>query len=361
MVGLLWQRYFLKSFFATFCFFLICFYGLYVLIDYATHTSSISSHHVQIALKDTFGYYFYLFAARAEILLPIAILIAFVKRITTLNSQQELAALMASGVSLKALLRPFLLFSCIIASLLLMNGEWVLPKALKRVRQLELSTKQQKKNLQTGEAVHHLLMEDGSLLLYQSYDPFEERFFDLFWIPSTDELYRIKYLYPLKEEPVGFYIDHIVRNTEGLLVQIEEMKESSFPRMRFNKQVLQSHLADPEFLPLSELAQKRIAVSFPLDEKEIRMATAFYWKLLTPFFCILAVLGPASFCVRFSRQMPVFFIFVASLFGLIAFYMFMDAMQVLSVRQILSPEVALFGPFGVAFLYFGWRFFRIWG
>jgi lipopolysaccharide export system permease protein len=78
-----------------------------VLIDYASHTSALPHHQTQVKLKELARYYLFTFSSRAEILIPFALLIALIKTLCTLNTRNELIALMASGIKLQTLVRPF--------------------------------------------------------------------------------------------------------------------------------------------------------------------------------------------------------------------------------------------------------------
>ncbi len=321
----IWERYFLKQFFKIFCLFLVCFYGLYILIDYASHTGTLAHHHIQIHWNDIVRYYLYVFASRAEILLPIALLIAFVKTVCSLNARQELVALMAGGIKLKTLMRSFLIIGILSVFLLYANEQFLLPDALKKLRRIEDATKHQKSSHATHLAVHHTVLDDGSLLLFQDYDTNKERFFDVYWIQSIDSIYRIKYLSPYLSVPVGTFVEHIVRQPNGELLQETADKELPFPIMKFSPELLQSTLLEPEALSLSELVYEKAQIFGNANEKESKILTALYWKLAIPWLCLLAIIAPAPFFVRFSRQMPLFLIYVFALFGLIAFYMLMDA------------------------------------
>jgi lipopolysaccharide export system permease protein len=355
----IWERYFLRKFIRMFFLFLFCFYGLYVLIDYASHTSTLAHHQIQIPWSEIARYYLFVFASRAEILLPLALLIALVQTVCTLNSHQELVAFMASGFKLKLLMRPFLAMGLLCVGLMYANEQFLLPEALRKLRRMEDSTKHQKSRHAPRLAVRHVVLEDGSLLIFQDYDTAKERFFDAYWIQSIDQIYRMKYLSPTSSAPVGFFVDHLVRQPNGELLQEASYRELTFPAMQFNPELLQSTILDPEILSISDLTTQVLEVSSDLNEKESKILTAFYWKLVLPWLCLLAIIGPAPYCVRFSRQLPIFLIYVFSLFGLIAFFMFMDAAQVVAKRQVLSPFWAICGPFITVFGYFGWRFVKM--
>lgn len=355
----IWERYFLHQFIRMFFLFLGCFYGLYILIDYASHTSALAHHQIQIHWQEIGRYYLFVFASRAEILLPLALLIAFVHTICTLNTHHELVAFMASGFSLKKLMRPFVVIGLISVLLMYANEQFLLPQALRKLRRIEDATKHQRNRHIPELAVRHLILEDGSLLIFQDYDRTKERFFDAYWIQSIDSIYRIKYLSPTTEPPIGYFVDHLVRQKNGELLQKDAYQEHTFNMMKFNQDLLQSTIIDPDILSISELTGQAFEVSSNPTEKESKMLTALYWKLTIPWLCIFAIIAPAPFCVRFSRQLPIFLIYVYSLFGLIAFYMFLDAAQVVAKRQLVSSFLAICAPFLAILSYFVWRFAKM--
>ncbi len=359
MLTMIWERYFLQKFFRMFFLFLICFYGLYILIDYVSHTSTFAHQGINIPWYEIARYYFFVFSSRAEILLPIALLIALVQTVCTLNTHQELVALMAGGFRLKLLMRPFLIIGLFCVFLMYVNEEFILPQALQKLRRMEDATKYAKNHHTTPPGVRHLVLEDGSLLIFQKYDSAKERFFDAYWIQSIDSIYRIKYLTPTLTAPLGFFVDHLVRQPTGELLQEDAYPELTFPNMRFNPEILQSTILDPDILSISELAAQAFTLSSHLSEKESKILTAFYWKLTIPWLCLLAILAPTPYCVVFSRQLPVFLIYVCSVFGLLAFFMFIDAAQFVSRRQVISPLAAIGIPFWSTFSYYTWRFLKM--
>ena len=291
MIQLIWERYFLRQFCGLLFLFLFCFYGLYVLIDYASQSSIQSHHHVQIPWMDIIRYYFFVFASRAEILLPLALLIAFVKTVCTLNSNQELVALMAGGFKLKSLMRPFLFVGFLCLLLMYANEQFVLPTALKKLRRIENAIKHQKHRHSPALAVHHLILEDASLFLFQEYDVDKECFFDAYWIQSIDSIYRIKSLSPLSAVPKAFFVDHLLRQPNGELAHEASYKELDFPAMKFNPEILQSTIIEADSLPLSTLAVEATQVSRDRNEKDSKILTAFYWKLTMPWLCLIAILA----------------------------------------------------------------------
>lgn len=355
----IWERYFIRQFIRMLVLFLSCFYGLYILIDYASHGNTITGSQASGEWQGIARYYFYVFASRAEILLPIALLIAFIYTALSLNTQNELVALQSSGFPLKTLMRPFITAALIAVFLIYANEQFFLPTALRKLRRIEDAAKHQKKGQALDLAARHVILEDGSVVVYQDYDTNEERFFDAYWIQSIDSIYRMKYLTPIPLPPTGYFVDHLTRQSNGEIYQKTSYLELPLPEMKFNVNHLQSALIDPDILPLTALYRQSLDISSSPTEKESKILTAFYWKIIIPWLCLLAIIAPAPFCLRFSRAPPIFLIYVCSLFGMIAFYMLMDATQVVAKKQIFPPLWVIFVPFLLVFSYFGFRYKKL--
>ena len=105
----IWERYFFFDTLKTLLFLLFAFSALFVLIDYASHTGSFHQNHIRFAFKEFLIYYGGELIQKSEVLLPFGILVATIRTLTRLNQQNELIALLAAGVKMKSLLRPFLL------------------------------------------------------------------------------------------------------------------------------------------------------------------------------------------------------------------------------------------------------------
>ena len=267
--------------------------------------------------------------------------------------------LMAGGISLKILMRPFILIALFCVALLYANEQYILPEALRKLRRIEDATKQQKPKHSNHISARHVILEDSSLLLFQSYDTAKELFFDAYWVESIDSIYKIKYLSPHTSVPSGEYVDHLIRQSNGELIRQNSYTTHPFPDMKFNKKVLLSTIIEPEVLPIYDLAIQVSQLPDEINEKESKLLTAFYWKLTIPWLCLLAVLVPAPICVRFSRHSHLFFIYVGCLFSLIAFYLYLDAVQVVSNRQVLAPFWGICFPYIAALSWAYWRFSKL--
>lgn len=355
----LWGHYFIKETLKVFFLFLFCFYGLYVLIDFSSHSTSFHHHHMSFKLGELAFYYGCEFIKRSEVLVPFALMIATIKTLCSLNIHNELIALLASGVKLKALLRPFIFLGLLFSLVIYVNTEYLLPLALKHIKMIDTTYSREKNKINERPLVQHILLEDGSTLLFHDYDSKEERFIDAYWIQSIDNIIHMKFLYPYTDKPIGEHSDHLLRDSSGNLIVQASNSFEIFPDMHFDNQKLLDTLIQPQELSIKELNQKRGSLLQAPTEKEAQVLSVFYYKLVIPWLCLLAIIGPAPYCVRFTRQLPIFFIYAFSVFGLVALYLIMDASLVLGSRQVFSPFAAILIPFSLLFGFFLLRYVRL--
>ncbi|MGM0440694.1 MAG: LptF/LptG family permease [Chlamydiota bacterium] len=344
----IWQKHLLKDFFRIFFLFIGSFYFLYVLIDYSAHTKHFSQ--ADFSFPTVALYYLCHFTKRAEILIPFATMLAVIKVLTTLNLNRELVGYQAGGFSLTALLRPFLIIAVALSAMILLNFEYLAPKALNMIQWVEDTHFDGQDNHQQP-SVYHLNLDDNNTLLYQHYDSVSQGFFDVFFIKSLDDIYHIKYLLPHGEVPVGHYVDHFISNEEGTLVKSDSQTYQEFEEIIFEEKELQSIITPYHFQPPSQLWKQASYKDTARSERNNRIIATLYAKLATALACLLAVIGPAPFCVRFTRNMPTFFIYSLSIFGLVSFFTILDAGYILGENGILPPFLALWGP---AALFVGW-------
>ncbi|CCB87324.1 MULTISPECIES: LptF/LptG family permease [Parachlamydia] len=352
----IWERYFFREVVKLFCVFIGSFYGLYVLIDFSSHTTQFSTH---FQWSEIFSYYFYELIRRLDVILPFALMLATIKTLCSLSTNNELVALMASGMSLKSLLRPFIIIGLFFTVLMYGNAEFLLPKAQKGLKQIHDRHTSLKNKLENRGFVQHIILDDQTQILFQYYDEERQFFFDSYWIKSADDIFRIKYLFPHLEVPLGRYVHHLTRNQNDELVESASFVEKEFPQIYFNQKKLQETLSLPEEQSLTDLVQQLPHNNRISHEKEAQVVSHFYHKMALPWLCLFAVIAPAPFCVRFSRGLPVFMIYACSIFGLITFYLTMDAALILAKRQVLDPIWAIWMPFSIFFAFFFYRFVKL--
>lgn len=353
----IWGKYFIRETLKTSFLFLVCFFGVYVLIDYTNHASTFHHDHNRFDWLEFCIYYSCEFVLRSEVLIPFAVLLGTIKTLCKLNSQNEIIAMLASGVTIRTLLQPFFVIGIVFTLLMYGSNEYLLPLAAQERKYLD-DRRSYHKNLQAPPGAQHVILNDQSLLLFQNYDTARDQFYDVYWVRSTNDIYRMETLSPYSDPPEGTSVDHIVRDKSGVRLVKESNALQKFPDLSFNRQALMETVMPPEGLGLWPLWQKMPQHQVIQSEKEARIVATFHRKLVAPWLCLLAVIAPAPWCIRFSRNFPIFLVYACSIFGLIAIYIVLDATHVLARRQIFDPLKAIWTPMAAFLAFFGWRYFE---
>ncbi len=353
----IWQKYFLKEFFKTFFLFLLCFYGLYCLIDYAGHTSSMNHSHGSFGWKDVIFYYFSEFSRRFDIIVPFGLLLATARTLLLFNSRSELVALMAGGYSLRSLLTPFILVGLFMVMFSFANEQWVQPIASRHIKSIEdhyALLKNKKRGIRSAQ---HIALANGSLLIFQTFSESEDLFKDLFWIRSVNEIYRIKTLEAFKTPPIAREVELLTRQKNGYLMVTNSYDTIALEDIILNRAQLMETIAQPSHFPIGDLWKK--LPESPRSEKEAALMTAFTKKMVLPWLSLFAILLTAPFCVVFGRNIPTFMIYACTIFALVALYLLIDAGEVVAKRQLFHPITALLVPIALAGIYPIWKYMRV--
>lgn len=353
----IWERYLIKELLKTFFFIIILFYGFYCLIDYAAHTSSHNQNHIQPTWTQLAFYYMAEFSKRMDVLIPFALLISSLRVLCLLNIHRELVALLACGLSKQKLLLPFLYVGLIFVAFSYMNNEYFLPKAHRMLKNIHQEYQIQQNKHKKQPQAHHFLLKDGSTILYHHYDELQHKLYDVYWVQNADRIWQMKVLHLDSTIPQGLDVN-LLNRADGHLEIAEHSPSRSFDDMVFNKRKLYETLSAPDELSISQLWDKIDASNPNQSEKSSEVLTTFYRKMLMPWLPLLALLGPAPFCMRYSRSLPIFFIFALSIFAFVAFYLVVDATSVLGTRQLIAPIIAIGLPFLVTWSWVGYKVSR---
>lgn len=350
----LFERYVFKEICQLFGLFLFCFFLLYVLIDYSLRAQDFAMNQ-KIHLSHLLTYYGAQFVKRADLLLPLALLIATLKVLFGMNVKGELIALQSCGICVKRILRPlFILGICSTLSNFVCS-EWLLPKSLEHLACFRKEKIKSSRHQTHQNPIQVLTLKEGSKLLYGSTtDTFYE---DVFWIVSADELWHMQKLsQELATGPMGSYVDHFKRNKAGLFEKLE-----SFDNRRFDPFKLEQELAGKAVIPLesrsiSDLTLMLIQPSSFKGYGSAQIKTHLFFKLAMPFLSLLVIFAAAPLAVTHSRNLPVFFTYALALFSFISFCALIDGAVILAESSTLSPYVAILAPFALCFLFFGLRY-----
>lgn len=340
----IWEKYVLRQFLSTLLFVLFGFYALYVLIDYSCHTSYIHSG-ITSPLKHLGVIYLSEFANRLDVLLPFAVLIATIKTLIQLNTHNELVALLAGGVAIRRILRPLLVVGLLLTGVLYLNTQFAVPKAKYTLKTITEERREHKNKRTSQPFVQHLFLDDESRIIFNQYDAYNKRFDDAYWVVDASRLYHIEHLYPHEKPPRGEGVEEFEKDSVGLLVKHSSHDEIAFNDMHFNKKRLMETTTLADELSIKQLWSRLPSLTQPKSEKQSALLTAFYYKMVTPWLCFLAILGPAPFCVRYTRTLPIFLIYACFTFIFVTFHLVMESAEVLGRRQVVDPLTIIMLPF----------------
>jgi lipopolysaccharide export system permease protein len=211
MVGKIWERYMIKELMKTFFLIIVVFYGFYCLIDYAAHTSSNNSNHIQPSWAQVGLYYTAEFSKRMDVLIPFALLISSLRVLCMLNIHRELVALLACGLSKQKLLKPFICIGLFFVAFSYLNNEFFLPRAYGVLKTIHVEYQIQQNKHKKQPRAHHFLLKDGSTILYHHYDEVKHYLYDAYWVQSADRIWQMKELHLEGAAPEGIDVNLLAR------------------------------------------------------------------------------------------------------------------------------------------------------
>ncbi len=353
----IWERYFFGEVLKVFALFLFVFYFLYAVLDYSAHMQDFIKDD-RIQFSELCLYYIYQFIKRADLLLPLALLISTIKVLCTLNTRSELVAFQTAGIALKTLLRPFFLAAACCTLFNYLNFELLTPKSLNFLDQFHNAHFKHSHRGNRKEPFHVLYLKDHSKLIYQTYDAQRDAFFDALWIRSSDDIWRIKYLQADPDRPLGHNADHLVRNKEGFFEKAESFESHLFTQLKWQRDMTRNQFIPFENRSISDLYHLYFRKNSTSSYDRAQLLTHLNFKLAMPLLSLIVILACAPFCVRYSRGQPVFFIYAIALFGFLAFFTLMDAAVILGENHVVSPLIAIFTPFAICSGAFFWKFVK---
>ncbi|NGX46479.1 MAG: hypothetical protein K940chlam2_01670, partial [Chlamydiae bacterium] len=325
--------------------------------DYSAHMQDFVKGG-SLHFSSLFLYYCFQFIKRADILLPLALMISTIRVLCSLNAHKELVAFQSAGLRWKKLLRPFYFMAFASTLMIASFNQCVLPFSLNFIDKFYDAHLRHSYRGKRSDPLHVIHLEDHSKMIYQYYDSSKEAFFDVVWIRSPDEIWRIKYLQADPNHPVGEYVDHLVRTKEGLFE-----KKSSFDTLLFRDLKWHSDLPRKGFIPFENRSITSLYRMLKEDQKlsiyqSHELLTQLLFKSTMPLLAPLALIGCAPFCIRHGRQLPQLLIYSLSLFGFVGFIALMDAAVILGENATVSPYIAIFFPFSLITLVFGWNYIK---
>lgn len=348
---MIWKRYFYKEIIKTFCFLLFGFFTLYVAIDVMAHLKDIRAGKTSLGVWAL--YYLCTFSRRLDVLVPFTVLIGTIRILLTLQSRNELVALLVSGVPMRVLFRPFIVSALAASLLLYANFEFFLPKAQPKalaIQENDFGRESKLRGLELEEPsqVREVLLKDASRMFYRNYDPLLRQFSDVFWIVTMDKVYHMKTLSCISDPPLGTNVDLIVRAANGKMVKESTSLDHTFQNMQFDEESLRDSVQSPRDQSVTTLISQAELYGKSMSDRAIDVRCFLIYKLTFPLICLLAALAPAAYCLSFRRDMPQFMIYLLSLGALFCFFLLLQVAFVLAKSHVVSPLVALGLPWLLA-------------
>lgn len=350
----IWQSYLLKETIKVLLLFIFSFYFLYVLIDYSMHVKLFT----KVPLQALSSYYLCHFAKRADLILPLALLLATTKVLLTLNQNNELSAMLASGSSLKVLLRPLLLLALFISSLLYLNFETFEPRSIQILENIEDEYFIDADKKVTIRPVNHLPLDDSSKLVFHQYDSAKKLLKDVFWIQDGKHIIHMKSLNPYANPPQATYLTYLKRNARGFMEKYDSKVTAELTDLKIEYNNLFKTIIPIRSQSLSKLA-KSLQQSKEKSDYHTEVLANLNYKLSMPLLAFLVVIGPSRYCTRFSRHLPVFVIYCIAIFGLISYFTLINAAFILAENNVFNPVLTIWVPFLIIAGFLGKAFMKI--
>lgn len=341
----IWQRYLFKETVKVFFLFLFGFFALYSLIDYSLHMEDFVLNQ-KLQFGHLIIYYFSQFIKRQELLIPLALLVATLKVLFSLNKKGELIALRASGIPKHAILRPLFLLALLSFTFSLLSNQFLLPYSLNSLTKFRKEHFHKSPHRVRKEAINVLSLHDRSKLIYREKEAATELYKDVFWIRSPNDLWHMQSLSSPFQSPTGHWVDHLVRNQDGVFEKVESFENYIF-RFRFEidatgkGEIPLEHKSISELISLCFFKKTLTAYEYP------QALTYLLFKLGTPFIALIVLFAAAPFCLTHKRSHPQFATYAFALFGFITFFALLDAAVILAENLTLSPYTALLTPLGL--------------
>lgn len=340
----IWKKSIIKEYFQNLFLLLLGFIILFIAIDTASNPGGWRQHGTMQVSYPWLVYYLSQIAIFLEVLVPFAAVFAALRTVLRMNSSKELLALRCAGLSLKRILSPLLIAGLLLSFFLLSINEYARPSAEVYLASIERERRKAKYEKEDAIIAQSVPTGEGGNLFYLSFDPGSSTFFETYWIKGSGEIFRIKELSLQDAIPVGHFVEELARDDHGVLKLVLSSRERVMQEFSVVPEEMRRVSLQPQLLSLSELWQKSKVSSANHSLGEAALITLLYKRITLPFLPLLAIAAPLPFCLTQKRERSYSLLYGCTLFCLVSFTLFADAMGVLGARQIISPFQAVGVP-----------------
>jgi len=345
----LWYRYFFFRF-LFFVLFLsaICF-SLFIIADLLAHIKDVVDPKTKWSAWGL--YYLCMLSYRLDMLLPFSIACATAIVLSRRVRNNELIPLLGAGLSVREIARPFFAVAALCSLVLLVNTQYIYPKAAHYHHVIEESDFGREKPSESSNQLGIVLGKEGSRLFFAHHDKKLQELKDVFWVRSTDHVLHIEKLaYFPDQPPEGFHVDIVKRDSRGRMQKTESYDHVELTELSLSHKELKMATADPRELSIFQLAYLVPRFGSSRSERAIESSICLYQKILFPLLAILAFLIPAPLCLRFENRLPQALLLFFALAVLFCYLIVVQAFVVLTRAPICLPAPILLLPWIIAFL-----------
>ncbi len=337
----LYRRYLLKNTAVYFGGFLLGFFLLFLMIDYALNS--------QILLKSgpPLGsvalYYLAQFCKRLDLLMPLSLMIATMKVLLELNKNRELLALRAAGISINQITRPLLYLASCALVISYFNNEVILPRSLNYCDSFNFQFLK-KKDKQSNH-LSNIQLEDGSHLIFQKYNTLNHCYENAIWLKSSDDLWRIKRLNLEGTKATAYFAEYFARDENQKLIKASSHKEIIFDAFQLPDNVTRKGYIAVESASISRLFTLLRHHQTMYFNAEVM--TYLLYKLCIPWLSPFIVMLIIPFCINYSRFDAKIGLYALAIVSLTGYCALLDALVILGKNQRIPPLFAIGVPFAI--------------
>lgn len=344
----IWEKYIILEILKFIVFFLLGIYAVYTIIDFFTHSTRLFTYS-SVHWYNIVYYYINHFILRLVLFLPLSFMLAIIKVLCDMNIHNEISTLQMAGISSKRILLPIFSIALMLSVFTYINFEVFSPKAnayIGNFKNMHL-----KKKVKKDANIHSIILDDNTKLAY--YSKIEKhKLLDVYWIKSNSDIWHIKYLDYSKKPIIGHFVDHLTK-IDNSFEKTSSYKEFQFHDLNISNAEL--NIIPIEYYSLSKLIKEN---KFFSKTKRAQLLSNLHYKLSMPLLPFIIVLAVAPYCLKYSRNLSVFFIIFLSIFAFFIFYTLIDSMLILCENQVFHPAIIMWSIFFFLFIIFGKMFIK---
>lgn len=350
-----WSRWIFSDVIKFILFFMVCIYFVFFTVDLSIHGNKILIRS-SANIFELFIYYYHIFIIYLNLFLCLALMLAIIKVVCSLNTHSELIALQMGGLSIRKLSIPIFVIAFFATALSYINYEYLIPNSTQQIEDFKNQFLRTKKRAEKN-LVNTIFLQSGSKIIYQKYDSTTRNLFDVFFIKSQADMWHAKYLAPYSSPVQGRFVDHFQRNNDGTFQKTESFVSYTFSDINFDKTSNKS-LQPYESRPISTLFYQFISKRYSSSVEKAYTLSQLNYKLAMPLLPMLTVFVLVPVCSKFSRSNTVYIIFSLALIFFIGFYTLMDGVLILAENRVASSFLLIWTPIISCLIFFGIKFLK---